>query len=1735
MYRPHKAGAFIVFLLFVAFLRPFTLIAQTLTPTTAPPACFKLDDLEDGNLTNAANGVWWSYRWTQTNNVPCLPWKAHVAPSSILLDGSTGSAGSAYSAKITGDWQDNGLSTPATYAGFVLATDLGSGYRDLTYLSQLDFDLKASNPCTLRVNLHNPDIAILPDPNLGGGGGNDNQYGYNIVVTSANTWQHLSIPRSAIQCQDWGTGSCPPPVTLPSPGNLTLDQALTNVTSIQWMTQGAPQTMAFWVDQVCLSAGNQGLPLPVPATPLPTNTPAPVTITASPTPTSTTTWTPTWSPGTPTSTRTFTASPTPSPTLTGTWATPTDTPTTPPGTPYCVPYDDFNDGLLSTVNGTVGGWYTYTWGIGATATAGSIVAGGESGTAMQYGGSGANPSAGWGITGNMGVTLDASSTFSGILFYARNTVAGPVTLRMQINSNAINAALEGPWGANFVVSSTNWIPITILKTDLGQLYTQAIPTSLDAALAQMMGIQCLSNGQAGSFSLQLDEICLLSHIQPQTATPTTAQTFTASPTPTPTWTGTWATPTATLTPGACFKLDDLEDGNLTNAANGVWWSYRWTQTNNVPCLPWKAHVAPSSILLDGSTGSAGSAYSAKITGDWQDNGLSTPATYAGFVLATDLGSGYRDLTYLSQLDFDLKASNPCTLRVNLHNPDIAILPDPNLGGGGGNDNQYGYNIVVTSANTWQHLSIPRSAIQCQDWGTGSCPPPVTLPSPGNLTLDQALTNVTSIQWMTQGAPQTMAFWVDQVCLSAGNQGLPLPVPATPLPTNTAMPVTTTASPTSTGTHTPTFTRTYTASPTPTPTRTGTWPTPTPGAYCLNIDDLEDGNDQIQLNCGRNGRWFSFSDKDANAWGQSSVFTGYGSSIGGAGQTFVASAGGANGSAFAARITGVVGPACGVPYNTCPIVGMGFTFLDPGSGPEIPYNLSAFTTINFSIRMLSTANTVRVMFPTVQTSAAPDGTCSGSVGACGDHWGVNLTGLTTAWTNKTIYLDQVVNGGDLSQEGWGTTIPFDRTQVLAMEWQFNNSQAGQNYDLSIDDVTFDGGATPASTSTPTWTATKTPTVTMTPVGTWFTSTPTTTGSYTFTPTFTITRTSTYTVTVTPTGTWATPTPGPYCRNIDDLEDGNDQIQLNCGRDGRWFTFTDKDVNAWGQSAVFTGSGSVAGGAGQAFVPSAGGANASAFAARITGVVGPTCNAPYNTCPFVGMGFLFLDPGAGARKPYDLSAFTSINFSIRMLSTATTVRALFPTLQTSAAPDGTCTGSSGACGDHWGVNLTGLTTAWTNKTIYLDQVVNGGDLSQEGWGAVAPFDRTQVLAMEWQFNNSQAGQAYDLSIDNVTFDGGTTLVSTPTSTWTATKSPTPTVTPVGTWFTSTPTTTGSFTFTPTLTFTRTPTPTPIFTPLGAGTVVVSPSAPSTLTLPNGATITLPAGSFASATTLTVQVFDSAAAPPAATYFSFGPWAFTIDAGGAALQGPVTVTFPYDLSAFPVGTTPADLRIDYFDGSSWVTMPTTVDTVAQTVTTMTTHFSWWAVIALNHSPTPTYTRTPTPVVSATSTPTASMTWTPTVSPTGTLGTPISTWPTGTYSPTRTPTFSPTQTVTATPMWTPTMSSSRPTPGVFSGATLLRVVSYPNPSMNGVATLYYEVGGGAVGSFDPTAKVALQIFTQSGLKIWETRLVGVKAGGNSYRWNGLDLKGAPLSNGFYFYQATVEGQGGQPSSKTSPLLILR
>jgi hypothetical protein len=253
----------------------------------------------------------------------------------------------------------------------------------------------------------------------------------------------------------------------------------------------------------------------------------------------------------------------------------------------------------------------------------------------------------------------------------------------------------------------------------------------------------------------------------------------------PTPGGATYTPTITPTPGACWELSNFTEDTFYNNTNGDWFTYDWTTASNTPVTPAMSTVScpggvPCAVIMDNSIAAvAGSSYSAHVTGGWACNGCVTDGgvtTYAGFALATQMNTGYSNLSWVSNISFYVQTTvAPVTLRFNLNNPNVAVAPLSWMGslvGGGGTDNQYGFDININTANAWQYISVPVTACECQDWGAGSCPPVI-----GGVTysLTQAITWVSSLQWETEGAPSTFGFWIDNVCLA----GSPTPPSATP--------------------------------------------------------------------------------------------------------------------------------------------------------------------------------------------------------------------------------------------------------------------------------------------------------------------------------------------------------------------------------------------------------------------------------------------------------------------------------------------------------------------------------------------------------------------------------------------------------------------------------------------------------------------------------------------------------------------------------------------------------------------------------------------------------------------------------------------------------------------------------------------------------------------------------------------------------------------------------------------
>ena len=121
----------------------------------------------------------------------------------------------------------------------------------------------------------------------------------------------------------------------------------------------------------------------------------------------------------------------------------------------------------------------------------------------------------------------------------------------------------------------------------------------------------------------------------------------------------------------------------------------------------------------------------------------------------------------------------------------------------------------------------------------------------------------------------------------------------------------------------------------------------------------------------------------------------------------------------------------------------------------------------------------------------------------------------------------------------------------------------------------------------------------------------------------------------------------------------------------------------------------------------------------------------------------------------------------------------------------------------------------------------------------------------------------------------------------------------------------------------------------------------------TVVIPAGSLTQDVTMTIGKLDSASLPAKAFGASFMPYIYWIDTGGVEplSSASITITLPYDPALIPNGTLETDLTVSYFDGTSWVTLPTVVNTAAHTLTVVTNHFSMWAatIQKANASPTP------------------------------------------------------------------------------------------------------------------------------------------------------------------------------------------
>jgi endoglucanase len=224
-----------------------------------------------------------------------------------------------------------------------------------------------------------------------------------------------------------------------------------------------------------------------------------------------------------------------------------------------------------------------------------------------------------------------------------------------------------------------------------------------------------------------------------------------------------------------------------------------------------------------------------------------------------------------------------------------------------------------------------------------------------------------------------------------------------------------------------------ASPAASPAGGGSGAAPAPGPMTVPdkdcpadfmIDDAEDNNNQVTVQKGRKGYWYTFVDKAGSTLSPP------------AGTKFLMSAGGARGSARAARMIGKVSSA-GDPL----FAGMGFSLTDPKG----PYDATEYSGVSFYAKVgPGSTKAVRLKVPDINTDPAGK-KCT----ECFNDFGADLT-LTEQWQKYTIPFATMKQ-----MEGWGSPQPstIDKSKLYGLQWQV--AAQGASYDVWIDDVQFTG--------------------------------------------------------------------------------------------------------------------------------------------------------------------------------------------------------------------------------------------------------------------------------------------------------------------------------------------------------------------------------------------------------------------------------------------------------------------------------------------------------------------------------------------------------------------------------------------------------------------------------------------------------------------------------------------------------
>jgi endoglucanase len=192
-------------------------------------------------------------------------------------------------------------------------------------------------------------------------------------------------------------------------------------------------------------------------------------------------------------------------------------------------------------------------------------------------------------------------------------------------------------------------------------------------------------------------------------------------------------------------------------------------------------------------------------------------------------------------------------------------------------------------------------------------------------------------------------------------------------------------------------------------------------------------------------------------------------------------------------------------------------------------------------------------------------------------------------------------------------------------------------------------------------------------------------------------------------------------VDDGEDGNNQVIVQKGRSGYWYTFVDKA----GSSILPT-----AGDQGGTFTMAAGGASASAMAAHMTGKIG------MGSVVFAGMGLNFTDP----KGAYDASAYKGIAFWAKKGEGTGKVRLKVP--DTDTDPDGkVCT----ECFNDFGADLE-LSSEWAKYVVPFSTMKQ-----MPSWGSPRPPAVIPSKLYGVQFQANTPGASFDIWVDDLQFTG------------------------------------------------------------------------------------------------------------------------------------------------------------------------------------------------------------------------------------------------------------------------------------------------------------------------------------------------------------------------------------------------